>query len=281
MTHERILELLERVKAGKTSVEEAYEKLKDIPFEDLVHTKVDHHRLVRKGMQEVIFGEGKNIAQITDIIRAMQDTSLDVLVTRVSKETGRELSVIFPAGIYNNDARCFYIKEDLSIRGKGSILIVSAGTSDVPIAEEAYIASMFFGNKTERLYDVGVAGIHRLVQNIELLKEARVIIVVAGMEGALPFDCCRYGRDTGYWCAHKHRIRGKFRGADRPSCYAQLLFYNLCFQYRQWFWSSIFCNPDKSSMNILFIDPIFGISGDMMISAFWMQVCLSRSFMTC
>ncbi len=97
MTHERILELLERVKAGQASVEEAYEKLKDIPFEDLVHTKVDHHRVVRKGMQEVIFGEGKNIAQITDIIRAMQDKSLDVLVTRVSKETGRELSVIFPA----------------------------------------------------------------------------------------------------------------------------------------------------------------------------------------
>ena len=186
MTHERILQLLENVKAGHASVEEAYEKLKDIPFEDLIHTKVDHHRVVRKGMQEVIFGEGKNIAQITDIIRAMQDKSLDVLVTRVSKETGRELSTVFPAGTYNNDARCFYIKEDLSIKGKGSILIVSAGTSDVPVAEEAYIASMFFGNRTERLYDVGVAGIHRLVQNIGLLKEARVIIVVAGMEGALP-----------------------------------------------------------------------------------------------
>jgi len=186
MTDEKIRNLLESVRAGKATVEEAYEKLKDIPFEDLSHTKIDHHRVVRKGLQEVIFGEGKSISQIRDIIQAMQNKGLDVLVTRVSKEAGNELSVLFPAGTYNSDARCFYIKEDHSIKGKGSILIVSAGTSDVPVAEEAYIASIFFGNKTERLYDVGVAGIHRLIQNMDLLKEARVIIVVAGMEGALP-----------------------------------------------------------------------------------------------
>jgi hypothetical protein len=186
MTEEKILKLLESVKAGKATVEEAYEKLKDIPFEDLHHTKIDHHRVVRKGLQEVIFGEGKSIAQITDIIRAMQDKGLDVLVTRVSKEVGIELNDRFPAGTYNGDGRCFFIKEDISIKGKGSILIISAGTSDVPVAEEAYVASMFFGNKTERLYDVGVAGIHRLLQNLDMIKEARVIIVVAGMEGALP-----------------------------------------------------------------------------------------------
>ena len=186
MTGDKIKKLLEGVKAGKATVEEAYEKLKDIPFEDLTHTKIDHHRVVRKGLQEVIFGEGKSIDQITDIIRAMQDKELDVLVTRLSKEAGNELNTLFPAGIHNSEARCFYIKEDLSIKGKGSVLIVSAGTSDAPVAEEACIASMFFGNKTERLYDVGVAGIHRLIQNMALLKEARVIIVVAGMEGALP-----------------------------------------------------------------------------------------------
>jgi hypothetical protein len=186
MTEEKILKLLESVKAGKATVEEAYEKLKDIPFEDLHHTKIDHHRVVRKGLQEVIFGEGKSIAQITDIIRAMQDKGLDVLVTRVSKEVGIELNDRFPTGTYNGDGRCFFIKEDISIKGKGSILIISAGTSDVPVAEEAYVASMFFGNKTERLYDVGVAGIHRLLQNLDMIKEARVIIVVAGMEGALP-----------------------------------------------------------------------------------------------
>lgn len=186
MTEEKILKLLENVRAGKATVEEAYEKLKDIPFEDLSHTKIDHHRVVRKGLQEVIFGEGKSIAQIADIIHAMQDKGLDVLVTRVTKEVGGELGTLFTKGIYNGDGRCFYIKEDLSIRGKGSILIVSAGTSDVPVAEEAFVASMFFGNKTERLYDVGVAGIHRLLQNLDMIKEARVIIVVAGMEGALP-----------------------------------------------------------------------------------------------
>lgn len=186
MTEEKILKLLESVKAGKATIEEAYEKLKDIPFEDLHHTKIDHHRVVRKGLQEVIFGEGKSIAQITDIIRAMQDKGLDVLVTRVSKEVGIELNDRFPTGTYNGDGRCFFIKEDISIKGKGSILIISAGTSDVPVAEEAYVASMFFGNKTERLYDVGVAGIHRLLQNLDMIKEARVIIVVAGMEGALP-----------------------------------------------------------------------------------------------
>jgi hypothetical protein len=186
MTHEKILRLLESVRAGKATVEEAYEKLKDIPFEDLSHTKIDHHRVVRKGLQEVIFGEGKSITQITDIIRAMQDKGLDVLVTRVSKEVGSELKNLFSTGTYNGDGRCFSIQEDHSIRGKGSVLIVSAGTSDVPVAEEAYVASMFFGNKTERLYDVGVAGIHRLLQNLDMIKEARVIIVVAGMEGALP-----------------------------------------------------------------------------------------------
>jgi NCAIR mutase (PurE)-related protein len=186
MTDEKIRKLLESVSHGDIGAEEAYEKLKDIPFEDLSHTKIDYHRVVRKGLQEVIFGEGKSIAQISDIIRSMQDKGLDVLVTRVSKEVGNELHTLFPVGVYSTDARCFYIKEDLSIKGKGSILIVSAGTSDVPVAEEAYIASMFFGNRTERLYDVGVAGIHRLLQNLDLIKEAKVIIVVAGMEGALP-----------------------------------------------------------------------------------------------
>lgn len=186
MTDDKIRKLLEHVSHGDTTVEEAYEKLKDLPFEDLSHTKIDHHRVVRKGLQEVIFGEGKSIGQITDIVRAMREKDLDILVTRVSKEAGNELNVLFPSGTYNTDARCFYIKEDHAIKGKGSILIMSAGTSDIPVAEEAYIASMFFGNKTERLYDVGVAGIHRLFQHLDLIKEARVIIVVAGMEGALP-----------------------------------------------------------------------------------------------
>jgi pyridinium-3,5-biscarboxylic acid mononucleotide synthase len=186
MMDKRLKNLLTCVKDGKTSVEEACESLKDMPFQDLKHTKIDHHRAVRKGMGEVIFGQGKSLEQIIDIVKAMREKKLDVLVTRIEKETGKKLLKKFSEGIYNEDARCFYIREDMSVKGKGTILIVSAGTSDNKVAEEAYVTSMFFGNKTEKLHDVGVAGIHRLFQNLDILKKARVIIVTAGMEGALP-----------------------------------------------------------------------------------------------
>ncbi len=182
----KLTDLLEAVKKGTISVENAYESLRDMPFEDLSHTKIDHHRALRKGMGEVIFGEGKSLAQIADIVMAMKEKGLDVLATRVEKKTGAKILKQFPEGIYNEDARCFYIKEDNEIKGKGTILIVSAGTSDNRVAEEAYVTSAFFGNQTERLSDVGVAGIHRLFQNLDTLKKARVIIVAAGMEGALP-----------------------------------------------------------------------------------------------
>jgi NCAIR mutase (PurE)-related protein len=182
----KLIDILNAVRDRVTSVEDAYESLKDMPFEDLNHTKIDHHRLLRKGMGEVIFGEGKTLPQITDIIGAMREKGLDVLATRVEKRTGSKVLKKFPEGIYNEDARCFYIKEDHTIKGKGTILIVSAGTSDNRVAEEACITSMFFGNQTEKLCDVGVAGIHRLFQNLDVLKKARVIIVTAGMEGALP-----------------------------------------------------------------------------------------------
>ncbi len=186
MMDDRLLHLLNRIRTGDVSVEDAYEALRDMPFEDLTHTKIDHHRMVRKGLQEVIFGEGKSVDQIKEIIRSMRARELDVLVTRISAESGKEILKEFPSGIHDEAARCFYIKEDQSIRGKGPILIASAGTSDIRVAEEAYITSMFFGNQTERLYDVGVAGIHRLIQSLDVIKEARVIIVAAGMEGALP-----------------------------------------------------------------------------------------------
>jgi NCAIR mutase (PurE)-related protein len=181
-----ILKLLSSVRNGTLSPQAAYQELKEMPFEDLTHTKIDHHRQLRKGIQEVIFGEGKTVEQICDIIRSMQEKGTDVLATRVDREKGEMLLRIFSEGIYSESARCFTIKRDQSIKGKGTILILSAGTSDIPIADEAYEVSTFFGNTTERLYDVGVAGIHRLFYNLELLKKARVIIVAAGMEGALP-----------------------------------------------------------------------------------------------
>ncbi|OPY70933.1 MAG: AIR carboxylase [Syntrophorhabdaceae bacterium PtaU1.Bin034] len=183
---ERIRALLSAVAAGSVTVDAAFEELKDVPFQDLSHTKIDHHRQLRKGIQEVIFGEGKSVDQVADIVRSMTEKKVDVLATRIDREKGARLAESFPDGTYWETARCFTIKRESSIKGKGTILIVSAGTSDMPVAEEAYVASSFFGNATERLYDVGVAGIHRLFQNLDLLKKARVIIVAAGMEGALP-----------------------------------------------------------------------------------------------
>jgi pyridinium-3,5-biscarboxylic acid mononucleotide synthase len=183
---EEILKLLTAVKNGRMPVEKAYETLKDIPFENLSHSRIDHHRTMRKGLQEVIFGEGKSLEQITDIVTAMRQKNMDVLATRIQEATGLALKERFPSAVHDRDARCFYIKEDMKIRGKGTVLVISAGTSDMKVAEEAYVTSMFFGNTTERLYDVGVAGIHRVIQSLHILKKARVIIVAAGMEGALP-----------------------------------------------------------------------------------------------
>ncbi|MCS7280561.1 MAG: nickel pincer cofactor biosynthesis protein LarB [Desulfobacterota bacterium] len=186
MKEEIIRGLLTGVKDGTISIEEALRSLRDLPYQDLFHTKVDHHREFRKKMPEVIYGEGKSVNQIIDIIRAMRQKGEEVLATRISQKVGKVLKESFPEGEYFSDARCFMIKTEKRTTGKGLILIISAGTSDMPVAEEAYVTSIFFGNETERLYDVGVAGIHRLFENIELLRKARVIIVVAGMEGALP-----------------------------------------------------------------------------------------------
>lgn len=186
MTDKKIRKLLADIKDGRTTVEEAYDQLKHMPFEDLDHTKIDHHRMIRKGLQEVVFGEGKSLKQIMDVVGSMRKKGLDVLVTRIDGAAGKKLCSTFRSGRYSKEARCFYIKEDHTTAGKGTVLVVSAGTSDMRVAEEAYITSVFFGNNTERLYDVGVAGIHRLFQNLEMLKKASVIIVAAGMEGALP-----------------------------------------------------------------------------------------------
>lgn len=186
MTHKRLFELLKKVEKGTVSIQEAYEVLRDMPFEDLKHSKIDYHRTIRKGLQEVIFGEGKTLKQIGDIVKAMQEKNMDVLATRINPATGKNLLKTFPSGIYGREARCFYIKKDHTILGKGTILIISAGTGDAMVAEEAYVTSVFFGNKTEKLYDVGVAGIHRVIHNLNTIRKARVIIVVAGMEGALP-----------------------------------------------------------------------------------------------
>lgn len=186
MKPDLIRDVLVRLKEGRISVDQALEELKDFPFLDLAHTKIDTTRELRRGVPEIIYGEGKKAEELVEIVRAFRGRGNDVLVTRVKEDVGRILTDEVKEGTYDGIASCFYVKEDFSIKGKGMVLIVSAGTSDRPIAEEAYVTSWFLGNRTEKLYDVGVAGIHRLAAYKELLKGARVVICVAGMDGALP-----------------------------------------------------------------------------------------------
>ena len=179
--------LLQNLKNGDIDVNDAIQRLKHLPFEDLGHTNVDHHRQLRLGFPEVIFGEGKSVGQITQIVAALLDKGSNVLVTRVDEPRALQLKEHFPALVYHEDARCLTLEQKpVEITGRGKILVVSAGTSDIPVAAEAVVTARLLGNEVEQLYDVGVAGIHRLLARKELLFSAAVIIVVAGMEGALP-----------------------------------------------------------------------------------------------
>ncbi|MBZ0221059.1 MAG: nickel pincer cofactor biosynthesis protein LarB [Candidatus Methylomirabilis sp.] len=179
--------LLEEVKNGSTGVDEALDKLKKLPFEELEFATLDSHRALRQGFPEVIFGQGKSVAQIRAIIKSMAKRKENVLVTRLTPGSGKSLKRTFPKADYNETARTFFAKSHPMVpSGKGTVLVISAGTSDVPVAEEAAITAECMGNRVKRLYDVGVAGIHRLLHRKEELWDANVIIVVAGMEGALP-----------------------------------------------------------------------------------------------
>lgn len=179
--------LLQNLKNGDIDVNDAIQRLKHLPFEDLGHANVDHHRQLRLGFPEVIFGEGKSVGQITQIVTALLDKGGNVLVTRVDEPRALQLKEHFPRLVYHEDARCLTLEQKpVELTGRGKILVVSAGTSDIPVAAEAVVTARLLGNEVEHLYDVGVAGIHRLLARKELLFTAAVIIVVAGMEGALP-----------------------------------------------------------------------------------------------
>jgi len=157
-----------------------------MPFEDLGFAKVDHHRAVRVGMPEVIFCQGKTPAQVAGIFEKLAKHKTNVLATRASREQFLAVKKKVRRVSYKEEARAIVLEQDKARYGKGLITIVSAGTSDIPVAEEAVVTAELMGNRVERLYDVGVAGIHRLLANRKALAEARVIIVCAGMEGALP-----------------------------------------------------------------------------------------------
>jgi pyridinium-3,5-biscarboxylic acid mononucleotide synthase len=187
MNTERLLELLERVRDRKISVQSAMGKMRHLPFEDLGFAKVDHHRALRQGFPEVIMGQGKEPKQLAAIVRAMRKRRENVLVTRLSVEKTAALKRMAKGLQYHPKARAAtWVGKRISIKGKGTVLVVCAGTSDIPVAEEAALTAMMMGNRVERLFDVGVAGIHRLLENRERLFSASVLIVVAGMEGALP-----------------------------------------------------------------------------------------------
>ncbi len=176
--------LLENLKSGDTSVEEALGSLRDLPYEDLGHTKVDHHRQLRNGFPEVVYGEGKTPEQITSIFTSLRRRG-NVLVTRVSDQAAEAVIASCGAAKYNPVARTITFDGFPHPKRPGTVAIVTAGTSDLPVAEEARVCSEIFGNPTAFYADVGVAGIHRLIDRLDDLRKASVLIVVAGMEGAL------------------------------------------------------------------------------------------------
>lgn len=179
--------LLEDVKNNNLEIEDALEKLRDLPYEDIGYAHIDHHRSIRNGYPEVIYCKGKSDEHILGIIEKMNEKGSNILGTRCEKSTFAKINKLYSNAKYDELSKILTIEnEEIKYQGKGTILVVTGGTSDIPVADEAYYTASFFGNKVERLYDVGVAGIHRLLSNRHIIENARVIIAVAGMEGALP-----------------------------------------------------------------------------------------------
>ncbi len=187
MDEERLAALLEDVRHGQVPVEEALKRLRHLPFEDLGFAKVDHHRALRQGFPEVIMGEGKEVPDIVEIARAIRKRGVNVLITRLSGDKMDALRRRLRGFRFHRQARCAtWRAREAPHKGKGTIAVVCAGTSDIPVAEEAAVTSEIMDNRVERIYDVGVAGLHRLLSHHRQLSEAALLIVVAGMEGALP-----------------------------------------------------------------------------------------------
>jgi NCAIR mutase (PurE)-related protein len=186
MNADAIRTLFQQVKARTISPDDAVQQLRHLPFEDLGFANVDHHRAVRVGMAEVIFSPGKNPAHLAKIFAALASRGNNVLATRATPEQFRAVRKKFKKVEYHELSRALILRQDDKIYGKGKIVVVSAGTSDIPVAEEAVLTAGLMGNEVQHVFDVGVAGIHRLLARREILMSARVLIVCAGMEGALP-----------------------------------------------------------------------------------------------
>lgn len=186
MNAKKLKDLLGEVKSGQTSVDSAFEKIKDIPYHDLEYAKVDYHRELRNGFPEVVYSPGKSLEQVRGIVKDMiERTDGNIMATRADENVYKTIAELSDETKYYEDARIVVVKRQAFKVSEKSITVVSAGTSDIPVAEEAAVCAEVMGNCVDRIYDVGVAGIHRLLDNVERINRAGVIIVIAGMEGAL------------------------------------------------------------------------------------------------
>ena len=186
MDREHLRKLLDSVRSGAVPVDDAIEKLRDLPFEQLDFATVDHHRALRQGFPEVIFGSGKTTEQIVAIAAKLLERSSNILITRTDAATFERIQKLDEAAVFHEVCGAISIRRRVSEQGRGVVAVVTAGTSDIPVAEEAAVTLEIMGNRISRLYDVGVAGIHRVLTQRDLLQKAKVIVCVAGMEGALP-----------------------------------------------------------------------------------------------
>ena len=187
MNNDDLNQLLKSVAEGRLAVKDAAGKLRHIAYEDIEYAHVDHHRSLRKGFPEVIFGQGKTADQVIGIMDKMKDQENVILATRVKHNKADAILSRFPDAVYHPDAKMIvWAFKKPRIVGRGTITIISAGTSDIPVAKEAYLTAKAMGNRVETVFDVGVSGIHRLFSHKDIIEKASVLIVVAGMEGALP-----------------------------------------------------------------------------------------------
>ena len=186
MNRDLIKELLEDARAGRIDIDQAADKLAQFPYENIEFARVDHHRELRLGFPEVILGQGKTTEQIAHIADRILTRSANLLISRTTEEVFERISQLTPDAEFHREARMISVLRDNTELGDGPIAIISAGTSDIPVAEEAAVTATAMGNRVSRVYDVGVAGIHRLLDARDDFASARVIVVVAGMEGALP-----------------------------------------------------------------------------------------------
>ena len=186
MQAELLRDLLNEVRAGTRTIESAMDRLRDLPFEDLGYARLDHHRALRTGFPEVVFCEGKRLEQIIEILEKLEQRHSPVLATRASREIYEAVVTRLPTATYFDHARIIQLGVNGSEPTKTTVLVICAGTADVPVAEEAAVTAQALGSRVEKLYDVGVAGVHRLLAERDRLNAANVIVVVAGMDGVLP-----------------------------------------------------------------------------------------------